>query len=176
METKLVLAHTIGQRDMATSVRFLKQLDKATSGRFQLSSDGLRSYSLNVPFVLGNRVDFAQLIKNFASTQTTVRYSPAKITGCEKIPQLGNPDEDRICTSHVERLNLTLRMNLRRFTRLTNGHSKSLKHHVAMQAILFAWYNFVRKHSTVKTTPAVASGIEDRAWSLRELIEKAAEA
>ena len=174
-ETKLVLAHTIGQRDMATSTRFLKQLDRATSGRFQLSSDGLRSYTLNVPFVLGNRVDFAQLIKNFASTQTTVRYSPAKITGSEKIPQLGNPDEWRICTSHVERLNLTIRMNLRRFTRLTNGHSKSLKHHVAMQALLFAWYNFVRVHSAIKATPAVASGIADRAWSLRELIERAAQ-
>jgi len=120
-------------------------------------------------------VDFAQLIKNYASTQTTVRYSPAKITGSEKIPQLGNPDDERICTSHVERLNLTVRMNLRRFTRLTNGHSKSLKHHVAMQAILFAWYNFVRVHSATRKTPAVASGLTDRAWTLRELIERAAE-
>jgi IS1 family transposase/transposase-like protein len=175
-ETKLVLAHTIGQRDMATSTRFLKQLDKATTGRFQLSTDGLRSYTLNVPFVLGNRVDFAQLIKNFASTQTTVRYSPAKITGSEKIPQLGDPDYWRICTSHVERLNLTIRMNLRRFTRLTNGHSKSLKHHVAMQAILFAWYNFCRVHTAIKATPAVASGVVDRAWSLRELLLTAAAA
>jgi transposase-like protein/IS1 family transposase len=158
-DTKLVLAHTIGQRDMATSTRFLKQLDRATSGRFQLSSDGLRSYTLNVPFVLGNRVDFAQLIKNYASTPNTVRYSPAKITGIEKIPQLGEPDEWRICTSHVERLNLTIRMNLRRFTRLTNGHSKSLKHHVAMQAILFAWHNFVRVHSAIKKTPAMASAL-----------------
>jgi IS1 family transposase len=173
-ETKLVLAHTIGQRDMATSTRFLKQLDRATSGRFQLSSDGLRSYTLNVPFVLGNRVDFAQLIKTYAATQETTRYSPAKIESTEKIPVLGNPDDDRICTSHVERLNLTIRMNLRRFTRLTNGHSKSLKHHVAMQAILFAWYNFVWVHSAIKATPAVASGIADRAWSLRELIERAA--
>jgi transposase-like protein/IS1 family transposase len=173
-ETKLVLAHEIGQRDMATCTRFLNQVDRATTGRFQLSTDGLRSYTLNVPFVFGNRVDFAQLIKNFASTQTTVRYSPAKITDCEKLPQLGNPDWERICTSHVERLNLTVRMNLRRFTRLTNGHSKSLKHHVAMQAILFAWYNFCRKHLALKTTPAVASGLADKAWSLRQLIETAA--
>jgi IS1 family transposase/transposase-like protein len=175
-ETKLVLAHTIGQRDMATSTRFLKQLDRATSGRFQLTSDGLRSYTLNVPFVLGNRVDFAQLIKNFGPTQSTVRYSPAKITGCEKFPQLGNPDEDRICTSHVERLNLTIRMNLRRFTRLTNGHSKSLKHHVAMQAILFAWYNFCRKHLALKGhTPAMASGLSDHVWTIKTLVERAAE-
>ncbi len=174
-ETKLVLAHTIGQRDMATSTRFLKQLDRATNGRFQLTSDGLRSYTLNVPFVFGNRVDFAQLIKNFASSQTTVRYSPAKITGCEKQVMMGNPDDDRICTSHVERLNLTVRMNLRRFTRLTNGHSKSLKHHAAMQGLLFAWYNFCRVHSTIKTTPAVASGLTDKALSLRQLIEMSAE-
>jgi IS1 family transposase len=175
-ETKLVLAHTIGQRDMATCTRFLKQLDRATTGRFQLSTDGLKSYTLNVPFVLGNRVDFAQLIKTYASTQNTVRYSPAKITGCEKIPQLGNPDEDRICTSHVERLNLTIRMNLRRFTRLTNGHSKSLKHHVAMQAILFAWYNFVRVHTAIKKTPAMASGLSDHVWTIKELVAQAAEA
>jgi IS1 family transposase/transposase-like protein len=173
-ETKLLLAHTVGQRDMATCTRFLQQLDRATSGRFQLSTDGLRSYTLNVPFVLGNRVDFAQLIKNFASTQETTRYSPAKITDCEKIPMLGNPDEDRICTSHVERMNLTIRMNLRRFTRLTNGHSKSLKHHIAMQALLFAWYNFCRVHMTIKATPAVASGVVERTWTLRELIERAA--
>jgi hypothetical protein len=109
-------------------------------------------------------------------TQSTVRYSPAKITGCEKHPQLGDPDIDRVCTSHVERLNLTIRMNLRRFARLTNGHSKSLKHHVAMQAILFAWYNFCRKHMTIKATPAMASGLADKVWSLRELFERAAEA
>ena len=87
-----------------------------------------------------------------------------------------NPDEHRICTSHVERLNLTVRMNLRRFTRLTNGHSKSLKHDVAMQALLFAWYNFCRVHTTIKATPAMASGLVDRAWSLRDLLEAAAEA
>jgi hypothetical protein len=108
------------------------------------------------------------------STQTETRYSPAKISGCEKIPQLGKPDEDRICTSHVERFNLTMRMNLRRFTRLTNGHSKSLKHHVAMQGLLFAWYNFVRVHTTIKATPAMASGLAESVWSLRKLIDRAA--
>jgi hypothetical protein len=118
--------------------------------------------------------DFAQLIKNFAAAPSTVRYSPARITGCEKIAKFGNPDKDRVCTSHIERLNLTLRMNLRRFTRLTNGHRKSLKHHTAMQAILFAWYNFCRVHSTIKMTPAMASGIETRAWTIREWLERAA--
>ena len=81
-----------------------------------------------------------------------------------------------ICTSHIERLNLTLRMSLRRFTRLTNGHSKSLKHHTAMQAILFAWYNFCRKHKTIKgQTPAMAAGLTEKVWTIRELLERAAE-
>ena len=91
-DTKLVLTHAIGQRDMATSMRFLKQLDRATTGRFQLSTDGLQSYRLNVPFALGSRVDFAQLVKNFQGTQSTVRYRPAKITNSEKIPRFGNPE------------------------------------------------------------------------------------
>ena len=100
-DTKLVLTYAIGQRDMATSTRFLNQLDRATIGRFQLSSDGLQSYTLNVPFVFGSRVDFAQLIKNFQSSQEVTRYSPAKIESCEKRPQCGNPDFDRICTSRM---------------------------------------------------------------------------
>src|SRR5450432_245161 len=94
---------------------------------------------------------------NYASSQTTTRYSPAKIISAEKIAMYGNPDRDLICTSHVERLNLTLRMTMRRFTRLTNAHSKSHKHHVAMQAIFFAWHNLCRKHESLGgDTPAMA--------------------
>jgi hypothetical protein len=112
-------------------------------------------------------------MKNYSNTQKTTRYSPAKIIGAEKKPQFGRPDRNRICTSHIERLNLTLRMNLRRFTRLTNAHSKSHKHHVAMLALMFAWYNFCCVQSTIKCTPAMASGLETRAWALRELLEGA---
>ena len=143
--------------------------------RLVLSSDGLAAYRLSVPFVLRDRVDYGQLVKNYASTQTATRYSPAQIISAEKKSRFGNPDHKRICTSHVERLNLSLRMHLRRFTRLTNGHSKSLKHHTAMQAIFFAWYNWCRKHETLgKNTPAMAAGLADKAWSIRELLEKAA--
>ena len=172
--TKLVLAHTVGQRDNQTCWEFVGQLSAATAGRFQLSTDGLGAYTLNVPFMFQGRVDFGQLVKNYAGTQSVSRYSPAKIIGAEKRPRSGNPDPDRICTSHIERLNLTLRMNLRRFTRLTNAHSKSMRHHKAMQAIFFAWYNFARKHDAIKQTPAQAAGLADKQWTIRELIELSA--
>ena len=173
--TKLVLTHQVGHRDAETCREFLHKLNRATSGRFQLSTDGLAAYTLNVPFVLGNRVDFAQLIKSYQSTQEVTRYSPATIISAEKKPQFGNPDWDRISTSHVERMNLTIRMHGRRFTRLTNAHSKSPKHHVAMQAIFFAWYNFCRKHETLGgKTPAMAAGLTDNVWVVRELLENAA--
>jgi len=174
-ETKMILANQVGDRDSGTCVPFLEKVDAATSGRFQLTTDGLRAYTLNVPFVLGTRADFAQLVKVYASTQEETRYSPARIIESKKVPQFGSPDEDRISTSHIERLNLTVRMTLRRFTRLTNAHSKSLKHHVAMQAIFVAWYNFARKHETLKgKTPAMASGLADRVWTVKELLERAA--
>lgn len=175
-ETKLILAHQVGQRDGATCCEFLAKLDVAALGHFQLTTDGLRAYTLNVPFTFGTRADFAQLIKNYASTQEQARYSPARIISAEKVVVFGNPDEDRISTSHIERFNLTVRMTLRRFTRLTNGHSKSLKHHAAMQAIFFAWYNFCRKHETLKgKTPAMASGLADKIWSVKGLLERAAQ-
>jgi IS1 family transposase/transposase-like protein len=174
-DTKLILAYTVGPRDASACNQFLQQLKRATAGKFQLTSDGLAAYTLNVPFVLGSQVDFAQLVKNYASTQEQTRYSPAKIISAEKKPRFGQPDPDRISTSHIERFNLTVRMTLRRFTRLTNAHSKSLKHHEAMQSIFVAWYNFARKHETLKgKTPAMASGLESHVWTVKELIEVAA--
>jgi IS1 family transposase/transposase-like protein len=173
--TKLLLAHQVGQSDGATCWTFLKKLDRATIGRFQISTDGLTAYTQNVPFALGSRVDFGQLIKTYAAQQEVTRYSPATIISAEKRPVFGEPDPERICTSHVERMNLTIRMHLRRHTRLTNAHSKSPKHHVAMQALFVAWYNFCRKHEALKgKTPAMASGLADKVWALRELLESAA--
>ena len=120
-------------------------------------------------------MDFAQLIKTYRSTQTVTRYSPAEIISTENIPRFGNPDEELICTSHVERMNLTVRMQLRRFTRLSNAHSKKQEHHAARQAIFFAWYNFCRKHQSLGgKTPAMASGLADRMWTIPELLKRAA--
>jgi transposase-like protein/IS1 family transposase len=174
-ESKLVLAHHIGQRDTATCNQFLRKLDRATAGRFQLSTDGLQTYRQNVPYTLGTKVDFAVLIKNYAASQTVTRYSPAKIINSEKMPMFGNPEWDKISTSHIERFNLTVRMTLRRFTRLTNAHSKSLKHHVAMQSIFVAFYNFCRKHESLKgQTPAMAGGLTDNQWTILRLLDFAA--
>ena len=177
-ETKLILAHQVGQRDSDTCWAFLMKLKNAVgNGRFQVTTDGLKAYTNNVPFAFQSQVDFAQLIKIYTSSQETTRYSPAMIESIEKLPIFGEPEEDRICTSHIERFNLTVRMSLRRFTRLTNAHSKSLKHHVAMQAIFVAWYNFARKNEAIKNqTPAMASKLTDHVWSIKELIERAAAA
>ncbi len=172
--TKLVLAYQIGQRDHYTTRAFLNKLNNATTGHFQISTDGSNQYTNMIPFIFGSRCDFGQLIKNYAGQQSTTRYSPAKIISAEKKAVFGAPKHDRICTSHVERLNLSLRMNNRRFTRLPTAPSKSLKHHAAMQAIFFAHYNFCRKHETIKQTPAVASNLTDKQWSIRDLLESAA--
>src|SRR6478609_9690254 len=175
-ENKLILAHQVGQRDSDTCWAFLMKMKKAIgTGRFQLTTDGLAAYRQNVPFAFQSQVDFAVLIKNYQSLQETTRYSPATITNIEKLPIFGSCDEDKISTSHIERFNLTYRMSMRRFTRLTNGHSKSLRHHTAMQALFIAWYNFGRKHEALKgNTPAMASGLSDHVWSIKELVERAA--
>jgi transposase-like protein/IS1 family transposase len=170
-DSKLILSHAVGLRDEQTCHRFLKRLNNATTGRTQVTADGLALYTHNVPMHMGSRIDFAQLIKTYKSAQAETRYSPATITGIEKVPRFGNPDEDKISTSHCERFNLSVRMHVRRFTRLTNAHSKSAAHHSAMVGLFTAWYNFCRKHETLKgKTPAMASKLTDRVWSVRELL------
>jgi IS1 family transposase/transposase-like protein len=173
---KMILAHHVGQRDTQTCDMFLRKLYNATVGHYQISTDGFAPYTMSVPYMLHGEVDFAQLIKIFQGGKQTGRYSPGTIASTKKRLVYGEPDPAKVCTSHVERCNLSLRMHVRRFTRLTNAHSKSLRHHKAMQALFVAWYNFARKHETIKQTPAMAAGLVGRAWTIRELIEQAAAA
>lgn len=171
-ESKLVVAHYVGGRGTDDSNIFLRRVRRAvdTTRRFQVSTDGFPAYQYGVPFILGSNIDFGMLVKKFESTQTTTRYSPAAIVSIDKRAVWGNPDPDKICTSHVESLNQKLRMHLRRFTRLTNAHSKSIAHHIAMQAVFFASYNFCRVHSSIGKTPAMAAGIFVRPLNLVELL------
>jgi IS1 family transposase/transposase-like protein len=174
-DSKMILSHVTGDRSENTCRRFLNRLNEATIGKTQVTSDGYACYTNNVPLCMGTRVAFAQLVKSYASSQSETRYSPATITGIEKVPRMGNPDESRISTSYAERFNLSVRMHVRRFIRLTNAHSKTPEHHAAMTALFTTWYNFCRKHETLKgKTPAMACGVADRVWTLKELLAAAA--
>ncbi|MCE9543987.1 MAG: transposase [Planctomycetia bacterium] len=174
--TKLVLSHAVGLRDDETCNRFLAQLNNATIGQCQVTSDGLGLYTLRVPFHMGSRASFAQLVKTYSSSQTETRYSPATIMSAEKVTRFGQPDEEKISTSYAERLNLSLRMHVRRYTRLTNAHSKTARHHAAMTALFIGFYNFVRPNMALgkKVTPAMAAGLTGHVWTIRELLTTAA--
>lgn len=174
-DTKLVVNHFVGHRTHVDTDRFLQGVSDAvdTTRQIQVTTDGFGGYEYGVPLAMGSRVNFAQLVKAYASQQEQTRYSPAQIIDARKVVRHGNPDMDLVSTSYVESLNQKFRMHVRRFTRLTNAHSKCIKHHKAMQAIWFAFYNFARKHDTLKTSPAVAAGLTDHVWTLRELVEAA---
>ena len=143
------------------------------AGETEVYTDGWSAYLAAIPRFFGSRAAFVQIVKNFKKTgdqDDDRRYSPAAVTGISYNWVQGFPSADLMCTSHVERSNLTLRMTSRRFTRLSNAFSKSLPHLKAAVAIYMAWYNFVRVHSTIKTTPAVASGIAYDRWTLDDLL------
>lgn len=174
-ENETGLAHHIADRSGEAAELFMQKLKHATTGRFQLTTDGWQGYQYSVPMTFLHDVDFAQLIKTYDKEQETVRYSPAKIRSIEKVARFGNPDMEMVSTSFVENFNLQLRMGLRRFTRLTNAFSKSLDHHTAMQNIFIAAYNFARKHGTLKMSPGMASGLTDSVWSIEKLLIAAAQ-
>jgi IS1 family transposase/transposase-like protein len=169
---KLALAWHLGHRDLDDGRRFIQKLARACwKAPFQITTDGWQSYKKLVPNYL-RRADFGVLIKVFANAQDTGRYSPGQIIEIKKKAIVGNPDEERMITSHVERHNLSMRMQMRRFTRLTNCFSRKVENHEAALGLYFAAYNFVTKHSTIKTTPAVAAGIASEPWTVAELIER----
>jgi IS1 family transposase len=174
-ETKLVPSFMTGKRDATTANAFIKDLAARLRGRVQVTTDGLRAYVAPLAQAFGpDGVDYAQLHKTYEAEATGPgRYSPPKVTGTEKTPVFGFPVEELVSTSYVERQNLTMRMGNRRFTRLTNAHSKKIENHVASVALHFAHYNFARVHSTLRCTPAMAAGVATTVWSLGELVDAA---
>lgn len=171
--TKMVLAWHLGKRTGEHTLYFVRKLRDATSGRFQLTTDGFTPYETLCPSILWQRVDFSQLVKVYGSPADEHRYSPGRIIDTYTVHGCGDPDPGAICTSHVERSNLSLRMSVRRFTRLTNAFSKKWSNHEAMLALYFAWYNFCRVHQTLKCTPAVQAGMARHTWTIRELLKAA---
>ena len=170
--TKLVLAWHLGKRDTPSTDTFIGKLRYATGdSRFQLTTDGFKPYIKAVQMYLSGRVDFAQLIKVYGVNRDgEQRYSPAEVVDSVPVKIMGKPDSDRICTSHIERANLSIRMGMRRMTRLTNGFSKKWENLEAAYALWFAYYNFCRVHQTLKVTPAMESGLATSVWELEDLI------
>jgi transposase-like protein/IS1 family transposase len=170
-KSKLVLAWHLGRRNARDTIAFTEKIDAATSGRFQITTDGFQAYEEAIHYSLGTRVDFAQLIKVYASpTDGEHRYSPPEVINAVRVPRLGMPVPQRISTSRVERQNLTMRMCIRRLTRLTNAFSKKWVNLKAALALYFAYYNFCRVHMTLRVTPAMEHGLTDHVWSIQELL------
>jgi hypothetical protein len=170
----LIISYGVGARNAFNCYEFIKDLASRLTGRVQLSTDGLRWYHDAIDHAFGIDVDYATITQVFgkvgADPAASARYSPAKIAGVVKEVIRGNPDDKHISTSYVERQNLTMRMSMRRFTRLTNGFSKKVENHMAATALDFAYYNFCRLHQTLRVTPAMDARLTDHVWSLEELV------
>ena len=172
-ETKLIPCFAIGQRDAETAREFIQDLAYRMRNRIQLTSDGHRAYIKAVQGAFGNDIDYAMLVKVYGQSdpEGARRYSPAQCVGCERQRIIGGPDPRYISTSYVERQNLTLRMQNRRFTRLTNAFSKKLTNHIASLAIHYMHYNFVRIHQTLRMTPAIAAGVTAHLWDVEDVVK-----
>ena len=171
-DTKLMITWFIGDRSMDAGMAFMRDLASRVVNRPQVSTDGHKVYFRAVPEAFDGKVDYGMLVKHYGlDRESERRYSPTVCTGATKERIMGAPDPEKICTSHVERANLTMRMSMRRFTRLTNAFSKKVENHAAAIALHMMYYNYGRKHQTLKTSPAVAAGLTDHVWSIEEIIE-----
>jgi IS1 family transposase len=173
-DTKLCVTYYVGDRGKHSAYNFMCDAAKRITGRPQITTDAHRPYLQAVEDAFGTEVDYAQLHKIFgATTPDDSRYSPATCIGCEMKTVMGNPDPKHVSTSFVERQNLSMRMGIRRFTRLTNGFSKKVENHAAAVAIWFGYYNFCRVHQTLRVTPAMEAGLSDHVWGIEELVNLA---
>lgn len=176
-ETKLILSYHVGKRDGASALQFVRDLSERINPFFrcQVTTDGFRPYINAIEEYFGANVDYAQLLKIYGKAQGEAPdwYAPTKVVDAIPVCVSGNPKIERISTSHVERANLSVRMHLRRFTRLTNAFSKKLDNLRAAVALFMAFYNFVRVHQTLRVTPAMQAGLTDHIWTMQELLEAA---
>src|SRR5271170_5680381 len=171
-ETKLIPSWFVGGRDAECASWFMNDLASRLANRVQLTSDGHKAYLEAVEGAFGADVDYAMLVKLYGASPDSAkgRYSPAECTGAIKTPIEGKPDPKYISTSYVERQNLTMRMHMRRFTRLTNGFSKKVENHAYAVALHMMYYNFVKLHSRLRVTPAMAAGVSDRLWEVSDIV------
>src|SRR6266849_4185434 len=169
-DTKLVVSYLVGGRDGGWAKEFMDDCASRIKNRVQITTDANRVYLDAVENAFGADIDYAMLQKIYgAVAETETRYSPAKCIGCDLKVVSGDPDPKHVSTSYVERQNLTMRMHMRRFTRLTNAFSKKLENHVAAISLHFMFYNFVRIHQTLRVTPAMAAGVTNHVWTIEEL-------
>jgi IS1 family transposase len=183
-DSKLIVSYYVGARDSNSAHDFMSDLKSRLIQRVQLTTDGLKTYREAVRDTFGSHVDFAQIIMNYESDNpkgakryeqsfkrsTEAKYSPPRVTGAEKIYITGHPKPEHVSTSMVERQNLTMRMHMRRFTRLTNGFSKKMENHCYAVALHFVYYNFAKIHKTLRVTPAMAAGIAKDIMSIEDIV------
>ena len=170
-DSKLIISFMLGDRTVTTAHGFMQDVAGRLANRVQLTTDGHKPYLAAVEDAFGGDIDYAMLVKVYgADNNPEKRYSPAVCLGCKTQEVTGTPDPKHISTSYVERQNLTMRMSMRRFTRLTNGFSKKLENHAATVALYFMYYNFARVHQTLRVTPAMEAGVSDHVWSIEEIV------
>jgi IS1 family transposase len=171
-DSKLIVCWDVGGRNAFHAQLFMYDVASRLANRVQLTTDGHRAYLDAVDLAFGEEIDYAMLVKLYGSDrgEGEVRYSPPDFVSCRAIPLKGNPDKKHISTSYVERQNLTMRMQMRRFTRLTNAFSKKVDNHIAAIALHYMHYNFCRVHQTLRVTPAMEAGLTDHIWSVQELV------
>jgi IS1 family transposase len=175
-DSKLLISYQVGGRDAEYALMLMDDLRGRLANKVQLTTDGHKAYLSAVEEAFGADIDYAMLVKLYGAGPATSddaaarRYSPAECVGIRKETITGKPDPKHISTSYTERANLTMRMSMRRFTRLTNAFSKKLENHEHMVALYTIWYNFVRIHKTLRTSPAMAAGIEKRLWSMDDVV------
>lgn len=171
-ESKLICSWMVGNRSAEAAFAFMEDLAGRLSSRIQLTTDGYSVYANAVESAFGSDIDYAMLVKVYGeSSEPEKRYSPAECIGSQRKPVSGTPDMKHVSTSFVERQNLTMRMHMRRFTRLTNAFSKKLENHIAAVSLHFMFYNFVRVHQTLRVTPAMQAGVTDRLWSIEDIVK-----